>query len=200
LVGSFYQPRLVLTDPGVLKTLPERIFSDGMAEVIKYGCIYDASLFDQLLSLDKENLEEDLEGIIETCARIKKEVTEKDEMESGLRKILNFGHTLGHVIETYFNYQKYSHGEAVAIGMHYITQQSERKGITREGTADKIRDILIKYNLPYKMPDLEKNKVLEILARDKKFSGDKISLVLLKSIGQVTLVGFDKNQLTEFIL
>ncbi|MBF7096436.1 3-dehydroquinate synthase [Alkalibacter mobilis] len=200
LVGSFYQPKSVIVDPRSLKTLKDRIFNDGMAEVIKYGCIYDKTLFNKLYQSTAEELTKDLENTIATCCSIKKEVIEEDERETGLRKILNFGHTLGHVLETYFNYQKYTHGEAVAIGMYHITVKSEKKGITKYGTSDKIKEILIKNGLPYTMPYLEQEKIEEILFRDKKFSGDKITLVLLKEIGESVLYSMDKNQLVEFII
>ena len=200
LVGSFYQPQAVIVDPNVIKTLPKRNFSEGMAEVIKYGCIYDKDLFNRIY-YDRENeIKNGLAEIIHRCCAIKKEVTEEDEREGGLRKILNFGHTIGHVLEAYFNYQKFSHGEAVAIGMSHITVKSEKKGITKKGTADKIKSILEKNDLPYTMPYLEQDKVEEILFRDKKFSGDKITLVLLKEIGEAVLVKMDRNQLIEFII
>jgi 3-dehydroquinate synthase len=200
LVGSFYQPQAVIVDPSVIKTLPKRNFNEGMAEVIKYGCIFDEGLFSRIYHDDGSRAAGNLDEIIHRCCSIKKEVTEKDEREGGLRKILNFGHTLGHVLEAYFNYQKYSHGEAVAIGMYHITVKSEKKGISQIGTAEKIKNILIKNDLPYTMPYLEQDKVEEILFRDKKFSGDKITLVLLKEIGEAVLVKMDKNQLIEFII
>ncbi|HCX65571.1 MAG TPA: 3-dehydroquinate synthase [Eubacteriaceae bacterium] len=199
LVGSFYQPKLVAVDPDVLQTLPKRVYNDGMAEVIKYGCIYDASLFYEISQSSERSDDEKMQWIISRCCEIKAEVIQKDELEGGLRKVLNFGHTIGHVIETYFNYEEYTHGEAVAIGMYYITLKSEKKGITKAGTAAKIKEILEKNELPYQMPHLEEERVHNILFRDKKFSGDKITLVLLKEIGETVFVKMDKKQLLEFI-
>lgn len=200
LVGSFYQPKAVIIDPWTLKTLEKRVFNDGMAEVIKYGCIQDPHLFQQLIPAAKEAMPSDWADIVRTCCSIKRDVIQEDERESGLRRILNFGHTLGHLLETYFNYQKYTHGEAVAIGMAHITAKSEKRGITKEGTTQKLKELLLKYDLPTSMPSLDSERVEEILFRDKKFSGNKITLVLLKDIGEAVLVSMDKNQLVEFVV
>lgn len=200
LVGSFYQPKAVIVDPLTLKTLNKRVFCDGMAEVIKYGCIQDKGLFDRLMMGSVQAPPEEIDEIIESCCTIKRNVIQEDERETGLRRILNFGHTLGHVLETYFNYQKYSHGEAVAIGMYHITTKSESRGITKEGTSEKLKELLLAYDLPVTMPYLEQERVEEILFRDKKFSGNKITLILLKDIGETVMVSMDKNQLVEFIV
>ena len=123
LVGSFYQPIKVIIDPNVLETLSDRVFNDGMAEVIKYGCIKDEEFFNKLLNYkDKEEVMNNIEYIIHNCCKIKKEVVEKDEKDTGERMLLNFGHTIGHAIEQYYKYSKYTHGEAVAIGMYEITK------------------------------------------------------------------------------
>ena len=152
LVGSFYHPKKVIIDPEVLKSLSDRVFNDGMAEVIKYGCIKDKDFFDKLMKYkDKEEVMNNIEYIIHNCCKIKKEVVEKDEKDTGERMLLNFGHTIGHAIEKYYKYNKYTHGEAVAIGMYEITKISEDSFETEKGTADIIKNILIKYNLPYKL-------------------------------------------------
>ena len=119
LGGSFYHPVAVFIDPEVLNTLSDEFFVDGMAEVIKYGCIKDKKFFDFLNRLDsKEKLMDNIEEIIYTCCNIKKLTVERDEKDKGERMLLNFGHTLGHAIEQYYNYSKYTHGVAVAIGMY----------------------------------------------------------------------------------
>lgn len=121
LVGSFYHPRLVLIDPLVLKTLEKRFLIDGMAEVIKYGCIKDNTLFEYLNNTDVIEVINNIGTIIHRCCDIKREVVEKDEKDTGERMLLNFGHTIGHAIEQYYNYSKYTHGESVAIGMYNIS-------------------------------------------------------------------------------
>lgn len=183
LVGSFYHPIAVLIDPEVLNTLSNEFFIDGMAEVIKYGCIKDKKFFDFLSSLNsKEKIMDNIEHIIYTCCNIKKLTVEKDEKDKGERMLLNFGHTLGHAIEQYYNYEKYTHGVAVAIGMYEITKRSEEKGITKLGEAEKIKKILVQNNLPYKM-DVKIDDIIEGIKLDKKNLGENLNLILLKEIG-----------------
>ena len=119
LVGSFHQPALVLIDPDTLQTLPKRYISDGMAEAIKYGVIRDASLF---TDIQTQPLDQLLDRLLYTCIDIKRQIVEDDPFEHGRRKLLNFGHTLGHAIEKYYHFERYSHGEAVCIGMVQITK------------------------------------------------------------------------------
>ena len=144
LVGSFYHPKLVLIDPLLLKTLEKRFLIDGMAEVIKYGCIKDNTLFEYLNDTEVIEVINNIGTIIHRCCDIKREVVEKDEKDTGERMLLNFGHTIGHAIEQYYNYSKYTHGEAVAIGMYNISLISEERGITEEGTSKKIKNISLK--------------------------------------------------------
>ena len=184
LVGSFYQPKAVFIDPEVLNTLPEKFYKDGMGEVIKYGCIKDRELFDKLDSLkNREEVMEYIEEIVYTCCNIKRLVVEKDEKDLGERMLLNFGHTLGHAIETFYNYKGYSHGEAVAVGMYNITLESEELGITEKGTAKKIKDILVNYGLPYEMKVDDNEAIVNTIALDKKNLGSVLKVILLKSIG-----------------
>ncbi|NMM63829.1 3-dehydroquinate synthase [Clostridium sp. P21] len=186
LVGSFYQPKAVFIDPELLKTLDKRFLHDGLAEVIKYGCIKDENILNTLMSYkDDEELLDNIEKIIYTCCNIKREVVEHDEKDLGERMILNFGHTLGHAVEEYFNYSKYTHGEAVAIGMVEITKRSEELNITKIGTHNFIEKVLKKYELPYKRVEMDKEKVLHTIKLDKKSSGENINLILLNKIGEV---------------
>lgn len=149
LVGSFYHPSAVFIDPNMLKTLPKKYFSDGMGEVIKYGCIKDEQLFDQLHALPSaDNIWQFLDEIIYNCCDIKRQVVENDEKDTGERMILNFGHTIGHALEQFYDYGRYSHGEAVAIGMYTITVKSELIGLTKQGTAQKLKTLLEKFALP----------------------------------------------------
>lgn len=184
LVGAFYQPKLVLIDPDVLDTLPERYVTDGMGEVIKYGCIKDRTLFEKLESYGSyETLKAHLTEIIAACVDIKRKIVEEDEFDRGERLLLNFGHTLAHAIEQYFHYERESHGEAVAIGMYQITRQSEEMGLTRSGTAERIRMILEMYGLPIES-DLCMNELKESIKSDKKNLDHKLKLVLLREIGE----------------
>lgn len=185
LVGSFYHPLAVIIDPEMLNTLSDRFLYDGMAEVIKYGCIKDKELFNNLLSYkNKEELMENIEYVIKTSCDIKRQVVEKDEKDKGDRMLLNFGHTLGHAIEKYYNFEGYSHGEAVAIGMYVITKLSEEKGITKEGTANKIKEIVEKYNLPYNPGECSKNELISAMKVDKKNLNNVLNLILIKEIGK----------------
>ena len=183
LVGSFYHPKCVLIDPEVLNTLEDRFFIDGMAEVIKYGCIKDKEFFDYLEKMENnKQLINNMEVVIHKCCDIKRQVVENDEKDKGERMLLNFGHTLGHAIEQYYNYTKYSHGEGVAIGMYVISKISEEKGLTKKGTSQRIKDILVKYNLPYEL-DVKIEETLEAINLDKKKLGNDLNVIILKEIG-----------------
>ena len=185
LVGSFYQPKAVFIDPDVLNTLPEKFYKDGMAEVIKYGCIKDRDFFYMLKSLQsREEVMNNIEDILYKCCYIKKSVVERDEKDLGERMLLNFGHTLGHAIEKYYNFTGYSHGEAVAIGMYNISLKSEDEGITEKGVAEEIKEILINYDLPYKVDIKDNNKIIDTISLDKKNIGNVLKVILLKSIGE----------------
>ncbi|MDB2110826.1 3-dehydroquinate synthase [Clostridium paraputrificum] len=185
LVGSFYQPKAVFIDPDVLNTLPEKFYKDGMAEVIKYGCIKDRDFFYMLKSLkSREEVMNNIEDILYKCCYIKKSVVERDEKDLGERMLLNFGHTLGHAIEKYYNFTGYSHGEAVAIGMYNISLKSEYEGITEKGVAEEIKEILINYDLPYKVDIKDNNKIIDTISLDKKNIGNVLKVILLKSIGE----------------
>lgn len=183
LVGAFYQPKMVLIDPDVLETLPERYVTDGMGEVIKYGCIKDRKLFDLLEKCRcYENLKEHLTDVIATCVDIKRRVVEEDEFDTGERILLNFGHTLAHTIEQHFHYERESHGEAVAIGMYQITKIAEEKGLTKKGEAEHIRKVLEAYKLPVKA-DVPLPQLTEAIKLDKKTLNNKLKVVLLHEIG-----------------
>ena len=173
LVGSFYQPKAVFIDPDVLNTLPEKFYKDGMAEVIKYGCIKDIDFFYMLKSLkSREEVMNNIEDILYKCCYIKKSVVERDEKDLGERMLLNFGHTLGHAIEKYYNFTGYSHGEAVAIGMYNISLKSEDEGITEKSVSEEIKEILINYDLPYEVDIKDNNKIIDTISLDKKNIGN----------------------------
>jgi len=201
LVGSFYHPEAVYIDSSLLKTLPEKFLNDGMGEVIKYACIKDKQLFTKLQEI---NIDSDLfsilDEIIYRCCIIKKEIVEIDEKESGDRMLLNFGHTMGHAVENIFNYERYTHGEAVAIGMYIITKRSEELGLTKKGTADALKDLLVKFKLPFELPDnINSNVLLEIMNLDKKSEKDHINLVLLSEIGHSFIKKVPKEDLRQYL-
>ena len=175
LVGAFYQPKAVLIDPNTLNTLPDKFICDGMAEVIKYGCIKDCAFFDELA---KGTALDNIEDVIERCVTIKRDVVSRDEKESGERMLLNFGHTLGHAIEKIYNFTGITHGMAVAIGMVLITKAGERRGITQNGTADKISEVCRKYGLPT-TDNASFEEIASSAQTDKKTVGTDINLVKL---------------------
>ncbi|GAB6149688.1 3-dehydroquinate synthase [Clostridium novyi] len=200
LVGNFYHPKAVFIDPNMLKTLDERFFYDGMAEVIKYGCIRDKQLFYNLLNYNtNEELIENMEHIIYSCCNIKREIVERDEKDTGERMLLNFGHTIGHAIEKYFNFEKYTHGEAVALGMYAITKKSEEMKLTKEGTSNLIKDILTKYNLKYDIHLEDKESILNAISLDKKNKGEFMNIVLLNEIGKSFIHKIKKEKVSDFI-
>lgn len=184
MVGAFYQPTAVFIDPSVLTSLPDRYFRDGMAEVIKYGCIKDEGLLALLEELGcRECVMERIEDIICRCCDIKRELVERDELDRGERMLLNFGHTLGHAVESLSHYG-YSHGEGVAIGMYSVTALGEEEGITRHGTAARIKKLLTSYKLPYKLPEMNLQELRQVIARDKKNLGGEVNLVLIERPGK----------------
>ena len=155
LVGSFYHPKAVFIDPNVLQTLDRKFLNDGLGEAIKYGLIKDRELFEILSKINSyDELFENLEYIIYNCCDIKRSVVERDEKDTGERMLLNFGHTIGHAIEKIQNYEGYSHGEAVSIGMYCIAKRCEDMGFCPEGVSESIKEVLIKFNLPYDIGEI----------------------------------------------
>lgn len=184
LVGAFYQPKKVIIDTDTLKTLTDKYYKDGMAEVIKYGCIKDKNLFEKLENIQsREELFDNIDDIVYTCCNIKRKVVEVDEKDTGERILLNFGHTYGHAVEKAYNFSGYSHGEAVAIGMYYITCISERLGQTEKGTAERIKNILVNYGLPFEC-ELTESSLINLIGNDKKNFGNTLKVVLLEKIGK----------------
>jgi 3-dehydroquinate synthase len=190
LVGAFHQPRLVLCDLATLKTLPPRELRAGFAEVIKYGIIHDAELFAQLerdlpklLKLETKALA----GVIARCCEIKAEVVSQDETETGLRAILNFGHTIGHALEAISRYGKYLHGEAIAIGQVAAAELSSALLALPPADAERIADLFRRAGLPtsVKLNKGEMEKLFAAMRLDKKVSGGEIKFVLAKRMGEV---------------
>ena len=192
LIGAFHQPRLVLIDPTTLVTLPEREFQAGMAEVIKYGVIGDATLFRDLESaagldsLDAVGADL-LQTLLERSAAAKARVVAADEHEGGLRAILNYGHTLGHVIETLCGYGTYLHGEAVAIGMLAAGELALAMGLWDASSQARQRALVEAAGLPIRWPELDPEAVLDCLQADKKVRDGRVRFVLPTAIGTVML-------------
>ena len=183
LVGAFKHPLFVLIDPLTLKTLDDHFIRDGMGEVIKYGCIKDRDFFDRLKGYKNfAELYQDIDEIIYTCVDIKRDVVEKDLFDFGDRLCLNFGHTIGHALEQYYHYDKYSHGEAVGIGMVDVTLMSEQMGLTKPGCSDEIVEVLTHYELPTHA-GVDPHLLLEAISHDKKNFDSSLQFVVLDDIG-----------------
>lgn len=192
LVGAFHQPRLVLIDTDTLRTLPARELRSGLAEVIKYGIIRAGSLFDRLLADLPRLLRRDPDAlsaaIVDSC-RIKAGIVEEDETEQGIRAILNFGHTVGHALETVTAYRRYKHGEAVAMGMMSASLIGQELGITTTEVTSEIRKILGRAGLPTGFPtDVDIEGTISALVRDKKAVDGSLTFVLPRCIGSVEVV------------
>lgn len=193
LCGAFHQPLLVVIDPNVLDTLPEKYYSDGMAEVIKYGCIKSLDFFERI---EKENSRDFIDELIYTCVDIKRRVVENDEKEKGERALLNFGHTAGHAIEKLWNFSTVTHGAAVGIGMVMITKACEAHGITEKGTSERIAAVLRKYNLPVE-DSHSVSDIVNAMQHDKKRTGNGIKLVILSKIGESFIRPTTKDELFD---
>ena len=176
LVGAFYQPELVIIDTQTLETLPKREIRCGMAEVLKYGAIRSARMLE---ALGREGASPD---IIEQCCVIKAGIVERDERDTGERMLLNFGHTFGHAIEKKYDYERYNHGEAVAIGMAIAAVIGEIAGVTQAGTAGFLQKVMEPIGLDTRLP-CPVTELLPYIENDKKSGGDGVSMVLLRTIG-----------------
>lgn len=193
LAGAFYQPRLVVFDPDVLRTLPEEYFSDGMAEVIKYAMIRGRDIDSLILEDTNKNLEE----IITRCVEIKRDIVSEDEFESGVRQILNFGHTAGHAIEAEADY-KLSHGRCVAIGMYIVTKAWEKRGLCKKGTCETLLKMLDKFSLEKSSP-YSPQTLTERAKSDKKASGDSVNLIVPVSMGECEIVKISMNEFMSIL-
>lgn len=193
LLGAFWQPELCWCDINTLTTLSEDVFRDGIAEAVKYGCILDKNLFD---IMTPSGFSDKLEEIITRCVELKAEVVAKDERDTGLRAILNFGHTLGHGIEKLSNFE-ISHGKAVAIGMALASRAGEAAGLTETGTSAQIDESLntngISTVCPFPVPE-----VVAASLGDKKRDGDVMNLILLKRIGEAFIHPVPVDKLVSF--
>ena len=182
LAGAFYQPRLVLCDTDCLNSLPEDIFRDGCAEVIKYGILYDVDLF---AHLKQTGLAFDRERVIARCVELKRDVVDRDEFDHGERQMLNLGHTIGHGVEAQSNYTV-SHGKAVAIGMAIISRSAHSLGICSADTAADILATIEKFGLPI-TTNCTADAIATAALSDKKRSGGTVNLIVPERIGQCSI-------------
>ena len=190
MIGAFHQPRLVLADMDTLKTLPERELRSGLAEVIKHGLIRDAAFFAWLETNVGRLLARDADALAHAvlCSvEIKAEIVGQDERESGLRRVLNFGHTFGHAIETGLGYGAWLHGEAVAAGMAMATDLSLQLGYLSEHDAGRIRSLLQRAGLPVAAKGIEPARMRQLMRGDKKVKEGRIHFVLLERLGAATV-------------
>ena len=201
LIGAFYQPKLVAIDPNLLKTLPPREFRAGVAEVIKYGVIWDEDLFTKLEHCDREAYpkgnrldsldyvsQELLEMMITRSCQAKAEVVSQDEKESGLRAILNYGHTIAHAVESLTHYKQFVHGEAVAIGMVAAGKIAVEMGLWTSEAAKRQDALIVKAGLPTDIPsELAIEDILETIKSDKKVKAGKVRFILPTAIGKAII-------------
>jgi 3-dehydroquinate synthase len=203
LLGTFYQPCAVFVDLSFLETLPEKEFNNGLAEIIKYSIIDDEKMFHTLESnMEAVKLKDSklLLNLVETCCRIKKSIVEIDEREQGLRRILNFGHTLGHALETISQYT-ITHGEGVALGMIAAARLSEKMGYLEGNETKRIEALIRSAGLPGKIPEyFVGDSIIPLLQMDKKKKGDIIHFVLLKKIGMPFINGNIEPKLITAVL
>ncbi len=200
LIGTFYQPRMVWIDPDVLATLPPRERRAGLAEIVKVAAVWDADFFkwleenlDAMLNLERGALE----AAISRACGIKAEIVGLDEREAGLRALLNFGHTLGHAVERVGGFRHFRHGEAVAIGMAFAAQLSERRGLAAAGTAERLVGLLTRAGLPTVRPDpeVQRSAYLRAISVDKKLAGGRIGFVALREIGRAERIELSPEEI-----
>ncbi len=194
LAGSFYQPSLVLCDYSSLDTLENSVFATGMAEVIKYGVIFDKDLFELVKNA---NIKENIEYIIKRCVELKRDVVQNDEHDKGERQLLNFGHTIGHAIEKCSDFE-IPHGDAVAIGMVIASKASNALGWANENCTDDIVKALKNNSLPTKS-EFSAQELFDVALNDKKRAGNSISLVIPEKMGHCVLKKVEVSSVFDFI-
>ena len=202
MIGSFYQPKAVVIDIKTLDTLNEREFSAGAAEIIKYGCIRDIRFFEWLeensMSIMSKSLEHLAYAIKKSC-EIKSSIVEQDERESGIRAMLNFGHTFGHAIESGFGYGNWLHGEAVSSGMVLASRLSQKLDLLKEDEVGRIKNLLNSMNLPVDAPKLDISRFVNLMKKDKKNKNNQINYILLDGIGKSLVKGFVPEEISDFL-
>ena len=199
LVGAFHQPMLVLMDPDALTTLSDAAFSDGMAEVIKYGCIWNKAFFNILADHPgRQAIMPHIQLVLKTCCTIKAQVVAEDEEDHGVRTLLNFGHTMGHAYELAGHYRQWTHGQAVAAGMMAALCVGMDLGVTDPGAIWALRPVLEGFDLPITIP-CSRADAERAVALDKKGSGGEITLVLLREIGRAITRKIEKEEMLRLL-
>lgn len=192
IIGAFYQPSVVMADLSTLKTLDQREMRAGMSEVIKYGVISDKAFFGWLEENLERAMEQDsgaMENIVTVSCRIKAEVVQEDETEQGRRAILNFGHTVGHAVESLTGYGVYRHGEAVAVGMAAAARISEKMGLMDSRERKRLESLLERAGLPVSVPvSLDRKDLISSMRKDKKVISSRLTFVIPEAIGRVRMV------------
>jgi len=195
LIGTFYQPKAVYIDTHFLSTLDKREFNAGMAEIIKMAVMFDKEFFEQI-----KNNQISLEEMIKRAVELKAYVVSEDEKEKGIRSVLNYGHTFGHVIENMTNYKKFLHGEAVAIGMVMANELSKKLGYLSKEEAKEIKHLLKRYNLPTKIKIKDVDEFYKHFFLDKKTKGDVLTFIIPKEIGKYKILkGVDEDILKKVL-
>ena len=201
LAGLFYQPKMVLIDSDTLDTLPDRVFFDGMGEVIKYGMIREPALWRLLEQVKgREALNPYMDEIIYTCCNCKRKIVEQDEHDTGERMLLNFGHTIGHAYEKLGNYEKFMHGEAVCCGMYSILRVGEQHGLTPPGLAARMREMLTGQGMQWDAGEVSEEALVQALAFDKKGSGGTIRPVFCRDVGESYYTPIDRNEFVHWVM
>ena len=193
IVGAFWQPKLVIVDPDTLSTLPRRHFINGLAEAVKAGLLADPELFS---IFEKEDVDDRIGDIICRSLRFKKSIVEQDETEQGMRKALNFGHTIGHALERESGFELL-HGCGVSIGMVAMAKIGESMGLTEPGTAEQLISALSAAGLPTEMENIDKDAFRAAMLLDKKGDGETVNAVFLKKIGQAAVIAMPIGELCD---
>ncbi|MDR4485086.1 MAG: 3-dehydroquinate synthase [Nitrospirales bacterium] len=203
LIGAFYQPRVVVIDPQTLQSLPKREWVAGLAEVIKYGMIADPKFFEYLeqhVDELRDQAEDVIPTVIRRCCEIKAEVVGGDERESGRRRILNYGHTVGHALETWGRYKTWIHGEAVGIGMVQEAAMAQFLGMCTKELVERQRDLIQDVGLPVAMPSMTFMDLWGAMKHDKKVVKGQINCVVPTTIGKVEVVPLDRHRIRQWFI
>ncbi len=202
LIGAFYQPKIVIIDVDFLNSLDNRELVNGFAEVIKYGAILDRDLFlylennlDKIMSKDKQSLMH----IIERSCLIKADIVNKDEREGGVRSVLNFGHSLGHAIETLYNYKTIKHGEAISIGMMFASKLSKELNLCSSETVNRLEMLIKNSGLPAEIPKFSPEEYVNAMKLDKKVEDESIKFVLITDVGNFKFEKLDFAFIRKFL-
>lgn len=195
MIGTIYHPNFVLCDSTLLKTLPEKAYCEGFAEIIKYALICDKELFEYLENTDTEDIKNNIAKVISKCVNHKAKIVAIDDADNNERLKLNFGHTIAHTIEKYYGYKIYSHPRAVSIGLYETVLICENEGICKQGTERRVKTLLEKFSLDYKMPQISKEDFYAIITNDKKFSSGGLKETVITDIGVSKIILIDDQRI-----